>query len=327
MGEADKQPLISVIVPVYNVEPYLRDCVDSIIAQTYTNLEIILVDDGCSDNGPVICDEYAQKDARVKVIHKKNGGVSSARNAALQICTGEYISFVDSDDYISTDYFTELIQYDADVVVSESKEATGFYNVSDVKQNYYRWGGFIGPCQKLYKNSCIKDIRFREDISVGEDIIFNLSVLSKIQSAYYIHYKGYHIVDNPASLTRGKLNKYDYRLDTEYQNKWGQILSEALKQAGILQQMTVDTDNANCSIWIYQKIKNYCYSDCPYCYTERLSRIRNQLNENRDVILSVETPASPRTYFIVKFCMFLNNAHLTYVILKLLIQLEKRGLI
>ena len=88
MGEADKQPLISVIVPVYNVEPYLRDCVDSIIAQTYTNFEIILVDDGCSDNCPAICDEYTKKDVRVKVIHKKNGGVSSARNAAFQICTG-----------------------------------------------------------------------------------------------------------------------------------------------------------------------------------------------------------------------------------------------
>ena len=97
--------LISVIVPVYNVEKYLRKCVDSIVAQTYTNLEIILVDDGSPDNCGKICDEYAEKDSRIKVIHQKNGGLSAARNAGLDIATGDYIGFVDSDDYIDKNYF------------------------------------------------------------------------------------------------------------------------------------------------------------------------------------------------------------------------------
>lgn len=102
------QPLISVIVPIYKVEKYLCKCVDSIINQTYNNLEIILVDDGSPDNCPKICDEYAKKDCRIKVIHKENGGLSDARNLGMRITTGEYISFIDSDDYISNDFIETL---------------------------------------------------------------------------------------------------------------------------------------------------------------------------------------------------------------------------
>lgn len=96
-----KNDKVSVIVPVYKVEKYLNKCVDSIISQTYKNLEIILVDDGSPDNCPRICDEYAQKDDRIKVIHKQNGGLSDARNAGIDVASGEYIAFVDSDDYIN----------------------------------------------------------------------------------------------------------------------------------------------------------------------------------------------------------------------------------
>ena len=101
-------PLVSIIVPIYKVESYLRRCLDSVISQTYVNLEIILVDDGSPDNCPQICDEYAEKDKRVVVIHKKNGGLSDARNAGLDICKGEYISFVDSDDWIDEKYIEIL---------------------------------------------------------------------------------------------------------------------------------------------------------------------------------------------------------------------------
>ena len=102
--EIEKRELmISVIVPVYKVEPYLRRCVDSILAQSYTNLEIILVDDGSPDNCPAICDKYAEKDDRVRVIHKPNGGLSDARNYGMAVATGEYVMFVDSDDWIESE--------------------------------------------------------------------------------------------------------------------------------------------------------------------------------------------------------------------------------
>lgn len=104
-------PKISVIVPVYNVAPYLKKCVDSIINQTFTDIEIILVDDGSTDESGTICDQYAQKDSRVKVIHKPNGGLSDARNSGLEVCSGEYIGFVDSDDWISPDMYETLIHF------------------------------------------------------------------------------------------------------------------------------------------------------------------------------------------------------------------------
>lgn len=112
-------PMISVIVPIYNVEKYLARCVDSIVNQTYKNLEIILVDDGSPDRCPQVCDDYAEKDSRIKVVHKKNGGLSDARNAGMAVATGEYISFIDSDDWIETSMFELLLnnifQYDCEI--------------------------------------------------------------------------------------------------------------------------------------------------------------------------------------------------------------------
>ncbi len=116
-------PAISVIVPVYNVEKYIRRCVDSILAQTFADFELILVDDGSPDNCPAICDEYSQKDGRVKVIHKKNEGVAIARNVGLDLAVGEYITFVDSDDFIGTErlamLYRRITKEQADVVVTD----------------------------------------------------------------------------------------------------------------------------------------------------------------------------------------------------------------
>ena len=104
-----REGLISVIVPVYNVEEWLDECVSSIVKQTYTNLEIILVDDGSQDSCPKMCDEWAKRDDRISVIHKENGGLSSARNAGLDICNGEYIGFVDSDDTIECEMYKKML--------------------------------------------------------------------------------------------------------------------------------------------------------------------------------------------------------------------------
>ena len=105
-----EEELISVILPIYNVEKYLEKCLKSVINQTYKNLEIILVDDGSKDNSPQICDEYAVKDKRIVVIHKSNGGLSDARNAGIEIAKGKYIALIDSDDYVEKDYVQFLYQ-------------------------------------------------------------------------------------------------------------------------------------------------------------------------------------------------------------------------
>lgn len=111
MGKVSKlNELISVVVPIYNVEQYLRKCIDSILNQTYKNIEIILIDDGSLDSCPKICDEYIDKDSRIRVFHKKNGGLSDARNYGIERAKGKYITFIDSDDYIETDYIEYLIE-------------------------------------------------------------------------------------------------------------------------------------------------------------------------------------------------------------------------
>ena len=116
-----REPLISIIIPVYGVEEYLNQCLESVVNQTYANLEIILVDDGSKDNCPAMCDGWANKDSRIKVVHKENGGLSSARNAGLDIFTGEYVAFVDSDDYIAQDMY--------ELLYSRAKE--GNYDIVD----------------------------------------------------------------------------------------------------------------------------------------------------------------------------------------------------
>ena len=122
-------PKVSIVVPIYNVEKYLEQCIDSIINQTLKEIEIILVDDGSPDNCPQICDDYVKKDSRIKVVHKTNGGLSSARNAGIEIATGDYIGFVDSDDYIELDMYEKMyniaIENNVDFVMSD------YYSVSN----------------------------------------------------------------------------------------------------------------------------------------------------------------------------------------------------
>ena len=150
--------LISVIVPVYNVEAYLPRCVDSILAQTYKNLEIILVDDGTKDRGGVICDEYAAKDPRVKVIHKENGGLSSARNAGIDVARGEYLAFVDSDDYLEPEAMEVLLN----AAVSNNVRLTcaGRYDVDSVTGRRTR--GLCPPKTECISGwGCTLSVRFR----------------------------------------------------------------------------------------------------------------------------------------------------------------------
>ena len=138
------KPLISVIVPVYKVERYLDECVESIVNQTYHNLEIVLVDDGSPDNCPQMCDDWAKKDERIRVIHKENGGVSSARNAGLDICTGDYISFIDSDDWIPSNFEEEMLakaeKLSLDVVIA---------NIRRMKENGIEEIGYLDIPNKI----------------------------------------------------------------------------------------------------------------------------------------------------------------------------------
>lgn len=135
----DKVPLVSVVVPIYNVELYLKECVDSILSQTYKNIEVILVDDESPDLCGKKCDDYAAMDGRIKVVHKKNGGLSDARNAGMKVATGDLITFVDSDDYISKDFvkilFETMSENNSDIAIANMKRT----NRRDDKNTVIDW--------------------------------------------------------------------------------------------------------------------------------------------------------------------------------------------
>ena len=152
------KPLISIIVPVYNVEAYLAKCVDSILAQTYTNLEIILVNDGSSDGCGRICDEYAKQDKRIKVIHKQNGGLSDARNVAIDVATGEFITFIDSDDYVTDDYIMTLYSL---IEKYECKVSIALYNT-------FVEGSKPKVVNRVYREDCQTNIKAIEEMFYQE---------------------------------------------------------------------------------------------------------------------------------------------------------------
>ncbi len=232
--------LISVIVPIYNVEKYLQKCVDSIINQTYKNLEIILVDDGSPDNCPQMCDDYAKKDSRIRVVHKENGGLSDARNAGMEVATGEYVSFIDSDDYISLDFYETLFQTmvdnDSDIVecsVVKFYENEKFDEYSDdLKVTNYETvdalDGLISEnpikqhvWNKLYKSSVALDIPYAVG-KLNEDEFWTYQVFGKAKKVtrinktmYYYFQRNGSIMGNSYNIRRldaleGKVNRQAY---------------------------------------------------------------------------------------------------------------------
>ena len=198
-------PIISVIIPVYNVERYLHQCVDSVLTQTYSNLEIILVDDGSPDNCPAICDEYAQKDKRIKVIHKENGGLSSARNTGLDAATGDFIYFLDSDDYIGDTTISSLYEH-----IHDNKQITiaigyftalkdGFFSTynedwlfdspriiesNDFANRMLKERSNHAATAKLYRKEIFKDLRFQIG-KKNEDTLLAMDLIPIIEANQY----------------------------------------------------------------------------------------------------------------------------------------------
>ena len=212
--------LISVIVPVYNVEKYLRRCLDSIMNQTYGNLQIILIDDGSTDSSGVICDEYAGKDSRFEVHHKANAGVAEARNDALDYVKGKFVGFSDADDYLEADIFMQL--YDAITEANADMAVCGYYeeypdrteprgtegdrviyNKQEAYTDYFRMGGRIGSgCwNKLISAEALKGIRYKKYV-MGEDVEMLCRTLDNCNRVVCIPSPGYHYIHREDSATQ-----------------------------------------------------------------------------------------------------------------------------
>ena len=229
--------LVSIIVPIYNVEKYLKRCIDSIINQTYTNLEIVLVNDGSTDNCEKICNEYSKKDVRIKVIHKKNGGVSSARNEGIRNSSGHFITFVDSDDWIENEMIYKMLKlskkYDSDYVMIGYNETDNvqnktkysikesiiekdefmrkFFKIGNQECIFYPWG-------KLIKRNLIEDDLFPVDCRIGEDVIANYKTLMKTNKIAVSNEKLYNYFQHAEGLTRSGFSSKDFDLINVWDN-------------------------------------------------------------------------------------------------------------
>ena len=231
-------PKVSVVIPVYKVEAYLHRCVDSVLVQTMRDLEIILVDDGSPDGCPAICDDYAQKDSRIRVIHKPNGGLASARNAGMKLATGKWLFFLDSDDWLDPDGLENLYavgeSHQVDFVryryfrtgwpgmeenavcrVEDVRELRdGYYDKNQIRNEvYYRllatplltMGAVVGACGSLYRLDFLRarDLSFYEEVKFSEDLVFSARVVRAASSFYFVDTPGvYHYFYNPNSISK-----------------------------------------------------------------------------------------------------------------------------
>ena len=208
--------MISVIVPVYNTEKYLHRCIDSILAQTYTDFELLLIDDGSTDSSGAICDEYALRDSRVRVFHKENGGVSSARNLGLDNAQGEWITFVDSDDWIACNALDVMLDNKEEdlIITSFTSERNLFYaqfesgcfvgsSINKCLSKYFGHISFTVIWGKLYKRHIIVDNKliFDNSIHTGEDTLFLYSYIAEINSINIKSIGVYHYCDSTQGLS------------------------------------------------------------------------------------------------------------------------------
>lgn len=259
------RPLISIVVPVCNAEKYLHQCVKSLLRQEVREVEIILADDGSTDNSSRICEEYAQKDGRVRVIHQKNRGVSAARNAGMDIASGDYLGFADADDWVEPEGFLHMLRQIQSTGADVCYAASRFDG--SIKRRYYSGnkelllaseammelaaGNFISSADTaVYKRICIEGVRFREDIHYWEDLDFQFRVLQKAGRVCMVKEPYYHVRIHKESATHKK---------TSAKN------ASCLKIAGRLEAMEVPK---RC-LWIADTVRYKMLADLIVSIAER----------------------------------------------------------
>lgn len=296
--------MISVVVPVYNSEKYLHKCVKSILNQTYSDLELILVDDGSSDNCPQICDEYAKQDKRVNVIHKENGGVSTARNAGLEVAKGDFITFVDSDDYLDPVAYQKMMEiadeYKCDLVVcdcikdfSDHSEVYthnvrgGFYDAVQMKEEYYpqllvtneiEYPITISNGVCLFRASVCNApaLKYIEGVRYSEDWLFGAQVALRARTMYYMKGQAYyHYVMNDQSAT----HKF-------VPDKWNdyQLLHKSIKERfSKCKEYDFSEQIDLCLLFLVYNIVGYFFSSSVLTRKEKMKNVKAILKQS-DVV-------------------------------------------
>ena len=298
--------LISVIVCVYNVEKYLTKCIESIINQSYKNLEIILIDDGSTDESGRICDNYAKRDSRIKVIHQKNKGVSATRNVGLKAISGNYFGFVDSDDYLCSNYYSNMyeamINNNADLVFCDilqintltnkeyliNKEVDSFIcnSKKDILSLLFKESRIINPINKLYKKSIFNDLKYPSDI-IHEDTFLIIDILNKCNCVVYINEPLYNRIIHNNSIMTSKTNSR---------------IQEIISYNHWLETLTNDYDKNLYNLCII-KILNSIINNYCYLYDELSIYEKEKLKIEFNKYLKLKSKPLPIKYKI-KFFIF-----------------------
>lgn len=297
--------MISVIVPVYNIENFIDRCVKSLIHQSYKDIEIILVDDGSTDSSKAKCDEWEQKDDRIIVIHKENGGLSSARNAGLQIAKGEYISYVDGDDYIDSNAYEKALRVleeverlgePADLLIFRyrkvingsiemipfSEKVTTFTGPELCKEHVYKknYDLPIAVWTKLYRRELVEDLSFPEG-RVWEDIVYNAQTYLRVKKAVLLDDALYNYTYRSTSISKTAMSM------EKLQNLYDQYIDEL----NVFHESTIGGLYENCLAWRYIEIAEMAMVEQDAENKEFLLACEKQLAEEFDKVMH-----SPNAY-------------------------------
>ncbi len=299
---------LTVIIPIYNAEKHLEKCINSVLNQAYGDFELLLINDGSTDQSGAICDAYAARDSRVKTFHKTNGGVSSARNLGLENAVGKWITFIDADDYIRKDYFKVLelqpktdwlhldmerdVIFDMGVGINFENQV---YTMSEFVDVYSLYPHFPEACAKFFRNSIIKknNLRFNTDLKFGEDSLFNLQYLKFCQI-----------------ITTSNISKYVYKNDEDGLSKLKQdikndtTLFKEIEQELELHQYPSRFCEETIRIPLIRYL-NILYHDRNISNSERQVLLKKYVEKYYRVVMTVYTNPKIRLFFIL--------AHLTGV--------------
>lgn len=327
-----KSPLITIIVPIYKVEEYLDRCIESIINQTYENLEVILVDDGSPDNCPKMCDKWAKKDKRIKVIHKENGGLSDARNRGIENANGKYISFIDSDDWIENNMISTLYKFlvetSSDISTCKlisRKEFIKSENKVEEKSNYKEFSRNeyllkyfkIGSqetvyyaCNKLFKSKLLSNNQFPVGLT-SEDVLGTYKAILKADKIVEVDANLYNYFVNSNGITNSKFSIKDFDLI----KIWDEVINIATKE---------DPDNLKYAILNRQRIDytllmrmaiKVKHNTIEEKYSKQYKKCLNDLKKNKSNLLKSKIPFSRKLTIIMicknykLFCMSVNKIY------------------
>lgn len=338
---------VSVIIPVYNAEKFLDRCLLSVVNQTYKNLEIIVINDGSTDKSEEICLKFLSKDNRIKYYKIDNGGVSNARNYGLDVATGEYITFLDADDYIEENTYSDCIKiantYNPDIIKFNFMLETEnyYYNIDihtecdtlitdkdyteKVYNHIFSSGDYSNIWNAMIRRTIIKDLRFNKNIKYGEDFLFMVQVLLESKSLYYIKEKYYHYIDNIESATKSykdeKIKEQIININIVLDTIYSYIKKSNFDKTTYKHRLIADLNGC------YDKIKKYSnyqkYLEI-YEYMNTNTAFKKTLsNFNKEEIIN-ELPKDFKTKFYINKTNLLVKDYIRCVLIKMKIKINNK---